>query len=297
MPRKVFSGFLRQKALKSQQTKMKKRTTMQLTQDWIQHYEEKGMLFFPNYFSEAEASVFREELSRLPEDLPGRTMEQDNQTVRALHGVHTHSKIFQSLIQHPLLLETAQQILGDSVYLYQFKINMKAAFTGDLWPWHQDYAFWYLEDGMPEPQTVSICIFLDEVNQFNSPLYFISGSHKEGLIEFERHRSLVEGEDIGWKANFSANLKYCLDHTTITRLVDRGGIIAPVGCPGSVILFHGNIAHASLPNISPYPRRVLIITYNSTKNIPSPHGKPRPKFLVCQDHTPLQSIGKVTPLF
>ena len=258
---------------------------MKLTQDRIQQYEEEGMLFIPNYFSEAEVSVLREELSRLPEELPGRMMEKDNQTVRALHGVHTHSKIFQSLIQHPLLLEPAQQIIGGSVYLYQFKINMKAAFTGDIWPWHQDYAFWYREDGMPEPRAVSVGIFLDEVNQFNGPLYLIPGSHKEGLIKS------IEGEDVGWEANVSANLKYCLNNATIIQIVERGGIRAPVGCAGSVLFFHSNIAHGSVPNISPYPRRLLIITYNSIKNIPCSYGKPRPEFLVCQDFRPLQLVG------
>ena len=264
---------------------------MRLTQDQIEQYEEEGMLFLPNYFSETEISVLHEELSRLPEDLPGRMMEKDKQTVRALHGVHAHSKIFHSLIQHPLLLEPAQQILGDSVYLYQFKINMKAAFTGDIWPWHQDYAFWSEEDGMPEPRTVSVAIFLDEVNQFNGPLYLISGSHKEGLLKFETHRFLVKGEDVSWEANVSANLKYCLNYETITRLVERGGMIAPVGCAGSVLFFHSNIAHSSVPNISPYPRRLLIITYNSIKNIPRSYSKPRPEFLVCQDHKPLQPVG------
>ena len=261
---------------------------MKLIQSQIQQYEEEGMLFIPNCFSKVEVSALCEELSRLPEEMPGRMMEKDSQTVRALHGVHAYSKIFQSLIQHPLLLEPAQQILGDSVYLYQFKINMKAAFTGALWPWHQDYAFWYEEDGMPEPRTVSVGIFLDEVNQFNGPLYFISGSHKEGLIKFEVDKSI---EDVGWKANVSANLKYYLDYATITRLVEKGGITAPVGCAGSILFFHSNIAHASVPNISPYPRRLLIITYNSIKNMPRSSGKPRPEFLVCQDYTLLQPVG------
>ncbi|MBW4594264.1 MAG: phytanoyl-CoA dioxygenase family protein [Brasilonema angustatum HA4187-MV1] len=263
---------------------------MKLTQNQIQQYEEEGMLFLPNYFSKTEVSTLQEELSRLPEKTPGQIMEKDNQTVRAVHGVHIHSKVFQNLIQHPLLLEPIQQLLGNSVYLYQFKINMKAAFTGDVWPWHQDYAFWYEEDGMPEPRPVNVGIFLDEVNQFNGPLYLISGSHKEGLIQFDTHRSAVEGKDISWEANVSANLKYCLDNATITRLVERGGIIAPVGCAGSVLFFHSNLAHSSVPNISPYPRRLLLITYNSIENIPRPYGKPRPEFLVSQDYTLLQPL-------
>lgn len=259
---------------------------MRLTQAQIQQYEEEGMLFLPNYFSKEEVGILCQELSQLPEETSGQIMEKDDQTVRALHGVHAHSKIFQTLVQHPLLLEPAQQILlGDPVYLYQFKINMKAAFTGDIWPWHQDYAFWYNEDGMPEPRVVSVGIFLDEVNQFNGPLYLISGSHKEGLIK------PLEGENTGWEANVSADLKYCLDYATITRMVEKGGMRSPVGCAGSVIFFHGNMAHSSVPNLSPYPRRLIIVTYNSVKNTPRLHGKPRPEFLVCQDSTPLKPVG------
>ncbi|MDF5725600.1 MAG: phytanoyl-CoA dioxygenase family protein [Rhizonema sp. PD38] len=263
---------------------------MKLTQNQIQQYEEEGMLFLPNYFSDAKVSALREELSRLPEQIPGRVMEKNNQTVRAIHGVHVYSKIFQSLVQHPLLLEPAQQILRDFVYLYQFKINMKAAFTGDLWPWHQDFIFWYEEDGMPQPRAVNVGIFLDEINQFNGPLYLISGSHKEGLIKCNVHKSSVERENAGWEVNVSTNLKYCLDNATVTRLVERGDIVAPVGCAGSVLFFHSNIAHSSVPNISPYPRRLLMITYNSIKNIPHTSDQPRPEFLVCRDYTPLQPV-------
>ena len=259
---------------------------MKLTQAQVQEYEEEGMLFIPNYFSKEEVNVLCEELSQLPQELPGNVLEKDDQTVRALHGVHTHSQVFQSLIRHPRLLEPVQQLLlGDPVYIYQFKINMKSAFTGDSWPWHQDYAFWYKEDGMQEPRTVSVSIFLDEINQFNGPLYLIPGSQKEGLVK------AIEGEDVGWEANVSADLKYCLDYMTITRMVEKGGIKSPVGCAGSVLYFHGNIAHGSVANISPYPRRILIITYNSVKNIPRPNGQSRPEFLVCQDSTPLQPVG------
>lgn len=263
---------------------------MELSQKQIQQYEDNGMLFIPNYFSESEINVLCEELTRLPKDIPGQIMEKDEKTVRALHGVHSYSKIFQSLIRHPFLLKVAQQILSDLVYLYQFKINMKAAFTGDIWPWHQDYIFWYEEDGMPEPKIVNVNIFLDEVNQFNGPLYLISGSHQEGLIKPEVYKSSLADKGQDWEANVSADLKYCLNHATINRLVKEGKIVAPVGCAGSILFFHGNIAHASLPNISPYPRRQLIITYNSVKNTPCFGNQPRPEFLVCRDSTPLNPI-------
>lgn len=257
---------------------------MKISKKQIQQYEEDGFLFFPGYFSDTEIRILQRELSQLPEDDPGKIVENDNKTVRALHGCHAHSEIFNRLIQHPRLLEPVQQILKESVYLYQFKINMKAAFTGDAWPWHQDYVFWYKEDGMPTPEAINVSIFLDEVNHFNGPLYLIPGSHKEGLIDVEARVP----EDADWQANVSANLKYCLNHTNVTQMVEQGGIVAPVGSRGSVLFFHSNIAHASVPNISPYNRRVIIITYNSIKNIPISQDKPRPEFLVCRNYAPLQ---------
>jgi len=48
-----------------------------------------------------------------------------------------------------------------------------------------------------------------------------------------------------------------LDNATVTRLVEEGGIVAPTGKPGSVLMFHGNLVHASAPNITPYPRRIV----------------------------------------
>ena len=47
---------------------------------------------------------------------------------------------------------------------------------------------------------------------------------------------------------------WTLDNETVTRLVEEGGIVAPTGKPGSVLMFHGNLVHASAPNITPYPR-------------------------------------------
>ena len=261
---------------------------MELSEKLIHKYEEDGLLFLPEYFSDREISILQNELSHLPEDAPGKVLENNKKTVRALHGCHEYSEIFKSVVRHPRLLKPVMQILKKSVYLYQFKVNMKAAFTGDSWPWHQDYTFWSKEDYLPTSEAISVSIFLDEVNHFNSPIYFIPGSHKGGLIDIEGQMEDRSKKGTDWEASFSANLKYCLDCTTVTQMVKKRGMLAPVGSKGSVILFHSNIAHASTPNISPYDRRQIIISYSSIKNIPIPKNQPRPAFLVCRDYNPLQ---------
>ncbi|TAE58566.1 MAG: phytanoyl-CoA dioxygenase [Nostocales cyanobacterium] len=262
---------------------------MKLSKEQIKHYQETGLLFIPGLFSTEEIAKIQDAVVTLStRDTPGRILEKDNKTVRALHGCHQNAEIFNSLIRHPSLLTPASEMLNSDVYIYQFKVNLKGAFNGDVWPWHQDYVFWDQEDGMPFPKAINVAIFLDEFNEFNGPIYFIPGSHQESLIHLGQKQSSETPNN--WESNVSAALKYSLDQETITKLADQNGIIAPKGAAGSVLFFHCNLVHGSAPNISPYPRRLLIITYNSINNIPNCQGNPRPEFLVSRDHTPLKPL-------
>ncbi|MBT3930361.1 MAG: proline hydroxylase, partial [Rhodospirillaceae bacterium] len=44
------------------------------------------------------------------------------------------------------------------------------------------------------------------------------------------------------------------------QLAEDGGMIAPKGKPGSVLLFHSNLVHASAPNISPWGRVIAYLS-------------------------------------
>ena len=220
-------------------------------------------------------------------DLASRVLENDGRTTRALHGCHLDSPLFDNLTRLPVLLETAKVILQSDVYLYQFKINIKAAFRGDVWPWHQDYIFWHNEDGMPNPRAVSVLVFLDEVTEFNGPVYFMPGSHQEGQIELPASEAI--GRD-SWHRDVSADLKCRIDEEKVAGLVRRYGIEAPKGPSGSALFFHCNIVHGSPSNISPFSRRMIILTYNSTENVQCSDRPARPEFLVGRDFRPLEPL-------
>ena len=51
-------------------------------------------------------------------------------------------------------LGPAKQLLRHHVYLHQFKVNFKQAFVGGAWPWHQDFAYWHILDGIPNAALV-----------------------------------------------------------------------------------------------------------------------------------------------
>jgi ectoine hydroxylase len=183
------------------------------------------------------------------------------------------------------------QILRSAVYVYQFKVNAKVAFQGDVWEWHQDYIFWQREDGLPEPWLVTASLFLDEVNEFNGPLMIVPGSHKEGVIEPMRTSGVPAGyeESPGWIANLTADLKYSLNKDCVARLVSARGIVAPKGPAGSVLFFHPNVVHGSVPNMSPFDRRLVLITYNHAANRQTKNA--RPEFLASRNAERLSPVA------
>jgi hypothetical protein len=274
---------------------------MYLSKEQLDKYQEDGFLLLPEYFSKGEIDVLRSELPAVfAEDSPRRVIEKEGTIVRSVYGSHSTNEVFGCLARHPRLVEPATQILQGEVYVYQFKINAKAAFGGDVWQWHQDYIFWRKEDGLPTPRVLSVVIFLDEVNEFNGPMLLIPGSHKEGVIDVPANEEIRSSEmrkadpyqdRPSWISNLTADLKYSLDKQTIERLVTKHSIVAPKGPIGSAIFFNGNLAHASTNNISPFDRAVVIITFNSVDNIPLSITSPRPEFLVGRDSTPVRALS------
>ena len=64
-----------------------------------------------------------------------------------------------------------------------------------------------------------------------------------------------------------------------------GGIVAPTGKPGGMLMFHGNLVHGSAGNITPFPRRIVYLTLNAVSNhIRKPT---RAEWIAHQDFTPI----------
>jgi L-proline 4-hydroxylase len=233
---------------------------MQLTAEQLARFDEQGYLFLPACFAEEEVALLRHEAEAiLRQDRPEVWREKTG-APRTAFAAHTYNEAFRLMAHHPRLVGPLQQLFGEGVYVHQFKINAKAAFEGDVWQWHQDYGTWARDDGMPEPRAMNIAIFLDEVLPINGPLMLIPKSH--------RHGTLQAGHD---NSTTSYPL-WTLDNETVARLAAEAaapggiGIVAPTGKPGSVLMFHGNLVHASPPNITPYPRKIVYLTLCAVSN-------------------------------
>jgi ectoine hydroxylase len=152
-----------------------------------------------------------------------------------------------------------------------------------VWQWHQDYGTWARDDGMPEARAMNIAVFLDEVYPFNGALMLVPRSHKGG--------TLAAGHDL----STTSYPLWTLDQETVTRLCREAerdgqpGIVAPTGKPGSVLMFHGNLVHASAPNITPYPRKIVYLTLCAVSNHITKFN--RPEFIAHRDFTPIQQVS------
>jgi len=220
-------------------------------------------------------------------DAPGHVRERNSKLYRAFHGCHLYSDEFNTLTRCHELLTPAKKILKDEVYIHQLKVNLKQAFSGEHWPWHQDYIYWRNEDKVPSNRIVSAMIFLDNIDEFNGPLFVIPGSHKMGCIE----PKVAEDSPEGWEGNVSAALTYQVSDPLVTQLVSEGGLFSAKGKKGTTLWFDGNLVHASPANISPMQRRVLIVTYNAVSNAPLElNYSQRPAFLNGRDRSPLKEL-------
>ncbi len=220
-------------------------------------YQRDGYAFRPGLLSAIEANVLVSETDRL---LAGQrradrfVLEKDERTVRTIVNPHLFSDVFERLIVHPTLLAAAQALLDDDVYVFQMGVNNKASFNGDVWFWHQDYPGYHYDDHIPTPRMLNTLIFLDEVNNLNGPLMVVPGSY---LHVADR----PEVSDRGTSYSF----RYA-DVETVTEQVSKSGIIAPTGPAGSAIFMHVNTLHGSTANLSPWPRRMITLTYNAMSN-------------------------------
>jgi ectoine hydroxylase len=262
-----------------------------ITKEELAAYTKDGYLLKPAYFSPDEVLILKSQVQpTFLEDTPRRIVES-NGLVRSVYGSHKHNDIFGKLVRHPKLLEPVTTILKNEVYVYQFKINAKAAMGGDIWEWHQDFIFWKKEDGLQNPDIINATIFLDDVTEFNGPITFIPGSHKIGMVDVESSsRAMVPDGAPEWISNLSAQLKYSLNRKAMEDMASTYGLVAPKGPAGSLLLFDPNVFHCSGANMSPFDRAVIILTYNSIVNVPHAVECPRPDFLASRDHQPLKSL-------
>ena len=250
---------------------------MKLTNQQMEQFHEEGYFFIPEAFSPEEVALMNNaalDIFRTPRE---QIWLEKSGAPRTAFACHTYNDVFATLAHHPRLVEPVEQVFGEPCYVHQFKVNAKSAFSGDVWQWHQDFVTWQNDDGMPEPRAMNISVFLDDVLPINGPLMLVPRSHKSGAIE------------AGHDTSTTAYPLWTLDNDRVAALVEKGGIVAPTGKAGGLLMFNGNLVHGSAGNITPYPRKIVYLTLSAVSNqIRKPT---RPDWIAHRDFTPIKALG------
>jgi len=239
---------------------------MKLNEIQLKKIDENGYLILADCFSNEEVNNLRKAMvTAFNEKTEANVVEKSSGEVRTAMGLHLRSKVFDDLTRHPKFFEPACQIRGQNLYIQQTKINVKAAFTGEVWQWHYDFVTHFGDDGVAKPLALNLHVFLDDVTEFNGPLFFIPKSHKYGSAPSKLD------------TNTTSYPLWIVDQQNVKTLVKENGIISAHGKAGTVVIFVDNLVHGSAQNMSPMDRAIFSVILNPCDNAQTKFARPEYK--------------------
>jgi ectoine hydroxylase-related dioxygenase (phytanoyl-CoA dioxygenase family) len=206
----------------------------------VAHMRRDGYLVVRNFVSPhqlAELLQWTAQLEGAPE-VSGRhwvyredsVTTPDRRVIQRIENFCPYHAGFDRFIRDSALVRWSGALMGAPVVLFKDKINFKMP-GGTGFKAHQDQqAGWTVY----APLFVTAMVTLDAATLENGCLEVSAGRHREGLI----------GEQ--WKPLEEQGLNL--------QAIPTG--------PGDVIFFDSFVPHASKPNLTDSPRRILYITYN-----------------------------------
>ena len=231
-----------------------------LTQEQIASYHEKGYLGVEGVLAPGEVAALRQVTDEFVEQSRAATEGDtvfdlepghapDNPKLRRLKSPVAQHEIYRSTLHHERILDIIAQLIGPRIRTNGDKLNMKSGGFGSPVEWHQDWAFYpHTNDDL---LAVGVCI--DDMNETNGCLLVIPKSHKEPI--YNHH---LDGHFAG------AVTTTDFDDSTAEKIELKAGGIS---------IHHVRALHASLPNLSPHPRRLLLLQYcagDSWPLVPAP---------------------------
>lgn len=256
----------------------------------IARFRDSGFLLLPQRQRHLDSALFADCVhgcDTLLQSPPqqGVVLERYSREIRTVFNAHGLLACFSRFACQAFLVTAARQILGSDVYLHQSHINYKTALFGEHYFWHQDYAFWANEDGMPGLRALGVALFITEMSPVNGPLIVIPGSHR-WLAPKRMGSSARLDNTSGVKLDpddLSAHGLLTPDELVAMSLAARPEAV--LGPEASLLLFDPNIAHASADNLSLGARIMALFFYNSVENtLVNPA---RPEFIASRDYRPL----------
>jgi phytanoyl-CoA hydroxylase len=124
------------------------------TSDQIAQFREHGYVVVPDFWNASETKALQAEVERLRRDgkLRNVATEGDGKTAAQskanlqLCPMSPHSDLFRALPFAPKVIEAIRELIGDPVVLHLDQVFLKPAKNGAGTNWHQDNAYFQVED-------------------------------------------------------------------------------------------------------------------------------------------------------
>jgi len=205
---------------------------MSLTRQEIDQFHFEGYLGpYPVISSEQIAGV-RDELfdSVFTSDGPN----PKNRT----HSRHLDTKSVYDIVSHPNIVGRIASLIGEDVMLWTCGVFIKEPNgVGKGTEWHQDINYWPLEPAI----NITAWIAIEDVDEDNSPLKIIPGSHRQMLPHVKSEGTLGEA----------------IDPTSF----DESKAVSMLCNAGEFVLFSERTVHGSSVNLSDRRRTGLVARY------------------------------------
>ncbi len=161
--------------------------------------------------------------------------------IKSPHKVHS---IYEDVMRDNALLDILQELIGIDIRLQGTKLNMKIPGGGRQVEWHTDWGHYpHTNDDL-----LAVGVPLDDVTEENGCMLVMPGSHK--WPEISHHQ---DGYFIGAVDG---------DH------IDMEKAVPMIMNAGSISIHHVRTLHASAPNVSDKPRRLLLLSYGAVDAFP-----------------------------
>ena len=226
-----------------------------LSQEQIEFYHTNGYLGVEDVLSGEEVTELRRVTDAFVEasrqvtetdkvfDLePGHTPE--NPQLRRLIDPSKQHDVYAHGLRHEKILDITAQLIGPGIRTNGDKLNMKSAEVGSPVEWHQDWAFYpHTNDDL-----LAVGVAIDDMTLENGCLLVVPGSHK-GRI----HDHHLNGRFAG--------------AVTEPDFTGEDAVPIEIGA-GGISIHHVRTLHASAPNTSGKPRRLLLYMYCAVDAFP-----------------------------
>lgn len=226
---------------------------MKFTDDHLKTFNRDGYIVLRNLFDKAEVDLLYK--VAIGDDVIGKNSfertDGSGMKTRLALWYSLDGSLYSKFARSERIVSAAEKILGGRVAHYHSKLMQKEPKKGGAWEWHQDYGYWYKNNGFLFPDMLSVLTALTPATRDNGCLQMIRGSHRMGRVEHG-----FAGEQVGAdleKVNEALKIMP-LDYLEMS--------------PGDTAFFHCNTLHASAANLSDKARWSIITAYNLASNKP-----------------------------